>query len=229
MRIDVLTIFPKLVDDALSEGIPRIARDSGALALECHDLRTWTDDLHRTVDDKPYGGGPGMVMKPEPFFAGVQAVRAASGERGHVVLLTPQGTRLTQAVADSLSREPFLIVLCGRYEGVDERVRSLVDVELSVGDYVLSGGEPAAIVLIDAVARLLPGVLGNDRSAADESFRGPVLEYPHYTRPAEYAGMRVPDILLSGDHAKIAEWRREQARVRTAARRPDLSEQEPHR
>jgi tRNA (guanine37-N1)-methyltransferase len=222
MRVDVLSIFPETVSCALAEGIPRIAQEAGELELACHDLRAWTDDAHRTVDDRPFGGGPGMVMKADPFFRGVEAVREQGEAPGLVVLLTPQGERLTQERVDRLAEEPRLIVLCGRYEGVDERVRTLADVELSVGDYVLSGGEPAAIALIDAVARLLPGVLGNIGSAADESFRDGLLEYPQYTRPASYRGMEVPEVLLSGDHARIEAFRREESSRRTARRRPDL-------
>lgn len=222
LRVDVLTIFPRIVEEALAEGMPRIARERGALELVCHDLRVWTDDAHRSVDDAPYGGGPGMVMCPDPFFRGVEEVAALGEDDPFVVLLTPSGERLGQPRVDDLARRGRLLLLCGRYEGIDERVRTLADLELSVGDFVLSGGELAAAVLVDAVARMLPGVLSNDSSVDSESFRSGLLEYPQYTRPADYRGMAVPEVLLSGDHAKVAAWRREQAELRTRARRPDL-------
>lgn len=222
MRVDVITIFPDLVRRALAEGMARIAQERGALELTCHDLRDFADDPHRSVDDAPYGGGPGMVMKPEPFFRAVDAVRALDAREPLVILLTPIGERLVQKRAEDLSGRQRLLILCGRYEGVDERVRSLADLELSVGDFVLSGGELAAAVLIDAVSRLLGGVLSNEQSLADESFRGGLLEYPQYTRPAKYRGMSVPEVLLSGDHARIAAWRRKQAFERTMKYRPDL-------
>lgn len=222
LRVDVLTVFPGMVRTALGEGMTRIAQEKGELELHCHDLREWTDDVHRSVDDAPYGGGPGMVMKADPFFRGVDELRASDAKPATVVLLTPQGERLTQALVDRLASGERLIVLCGRYEGIDERVRALADVEVSLGDFVLSGGEPAAIALVDAVTRLLPGVLSNPESIESESFRGGLLEYPQYTRPREYRGMEVPEVLLSGDHARVEAWRHEQARERTARRRPDL-------
>jgi tRNA (guanine37-N1)-methyltransferase len=224
IRIDVLTVFPDMVRSALGEGMTRIAQERGELELLCHDLREWTDDLHRSVDDAPYGGGPGMVMKADPFFKGVDEVRASDDREATVVLLTPQGERLTQELVDSLATRQRLIVLCGRYEGIDDRVRTLADAEVSLGDFVLSGGEPAAIALVDALTRLLPGVLSNPESVDSESFRGGLLEYPQYTRPRSFRGMDVPEVLLSGDHARIKAWRDEQARERTAARRPDLVE-----
>lgn len=224
LRIDVLTVFPDMVRAALDEGMTRIAQEKGELELHCHDLREWTDDVHRSVDDAPYGGGPGMVMKADPFFRGVDAVRASGDRPATVVLLTPQGVRLDQRLVDSLATQERLLVLCGRYEGIDERVRALADVEVSLGDFVLSGGEPAAIALVDALTRLLPGVLSNPASVRSESFRGGLLEYPQYTRPRQYRGMEVPEVLLSGDHARIEAWRDEQARERTATRRPDLVE-----
>lgn len=222
LRVDVLTIFPGLIEAMLAEGMPRIASERQALQVVCHDLRMWTDDAHRSVDDAPYGGGPGMVMKPDPFFRGVEEVHGLDERSPLVILLTPSGERLTQARVDALAGEERLVILCGRYEGIDERVRTLADLELSVGDVVLSGGEPAAVVLIDAVARLLPGVLSNEESVMSESFRDGLLEYPQYTRPAVYRGMEVPEVLLSGDHARIAAWRRDEAERRTRERRPDL-------
>lgn len=225
MRVDVITIFPQLVTDALTVSIPGIAQERRALELHAHDLREWAlPGVHRQVDDAPYGGGPGMVMRPEPFFEAVEAVKAADPREAFVVLLTPRGVPLTQEVVEDLSGRERLMLLCGRYEGIDERVRTLVDFEVSIGDYVLSGGEPAAIVVVDAVSRLLPGVLGDDRSAGDESFdpSSGLLEYPHYTRPASYRGLDVPEVLTSGDHAKIAAWRRRSAVIETARTRPDL-------
>ena len=222
MRIDVITIFPQLVAGALEHSIIKRARDRGIVEVTLHDLRDYTDDRHRTVDDYPYGGGAGMVMKPEPWFRAVEAVREL-GPVGRTVLLTPQGRRLDQTVVRELASDDRLILLCGRYEGVDERVREhLVDEELSIGDYVLSGGEPAAVVLIDAVTRLQPGALGSAESVLEESFSDGLLEYPQYTRPPEFRGWQVPEILLSGDHGAIARWRRRQQIDRTRQRRPDL-------
>jgi len=199
------------------------ARQAGVLDVAIHNPRDYTVDKHHIVDDYAYGGGPGMVMKPEPIFECVDAVQAMAEPRGKVVLLTPQGRLLNHDIVEELAREPRLIVICGHYEGFDERVReSLVDDEISIGDYVLSGGEPAAIVLVDAVARHQPGVLGSEESLEEESHAQGLLEYPQYTRPPEYRGMSVPEILLSGHHAEIAKWRRRQAILRTARRRPDL-------
>ena len=222
MRIDVVTIFPPLVAGAFEHSIIKRARDRGIVDVQVHDLREYTTDRHRTVDDSPYGGGAGMVMKPEPWFRAIEALRV-EGNPGRAILLTPQGKRLNQGLVKRLAAEDRLIILCGRYEGVDERVREhLVDEEVSIGDYVLSGGEPAAVVLVDAVVRLKPGALGSSQSTVEESFADGLLEYPQYTRPPEFRGWRVPDILLSGDHARIDAWRRQQRLDRTALRRPDL-------
>lgn len=222
MRIDVITIFPPLLAGAFEHSIIKRARDREIVELHVHDLRDYTDDRHRTVDDYPYGGGAGMVMKPEPWFRAAETLRSQDNP-GRTVLLTPQGQRLDQALARRLAREDRLIILCGRYEGVDERVREhLVDEEISIGDYVLSGGEPAAVVLVDALVRLQPGALGSPQSTVEESFSAGLLEYPQYTRPPEFRGWRVPDVLLSGDHGAVERWRRERQIERTRARRPDL-------
>ncbi len=222
MRIDLVTIFPPLVAGAFEHSIVRRARDRGIVEIYVHDLRRYTSDRHRTVDDYPYGGGAGMVMKPEPWFRAVEHLRE-QGNPGRCILLTPQGRRLDQALARRLAAEERLIILCGRYEGVDERVREhLADVEVSIGDYVLSGGEPAAVVLTDAVVRLQPGALGSLQSTVEESFAEGLLEYPQYTRPPEFRGWRVPEVLLSGDHGAVERWRREQQRQRTRQRRPDM-------
>jgi tRNA (guanine37-N1)-methyltransferase len=232
MRFDVVTIFPAMVEQALGAGIVGRAIERGTLDVVVRDLRTFTTDRHRVVDDMPYGGGPGMVLKPEPLFRAIDAVESERGSRPFVVLTSPQGTRLTQEVVERLSRVPHLLMLCGRYEGVDERVRSRVDEEISIGDYVLSGGELAALVMIDAIARLIPGVVGDEQSVAEDSFSRGLLDFPQYTRPAEVGGdagdgspaegLRVPDILLSGNHAEIRRWRKREAITRTLARRPDL-------
>ena len=232
MRIDVLTLFPAICEGPLNASILARARAGGALDVRVHDLRDWTRDRHRTADDMPYGGGQGMLLKPEPIFAAVADLRrdpaAAAPERTHVVLLTPQGRLLRQPVARELAAREHLILICGHYEGVDHRVAEhLADEELSIGDYVLTNGAIAAVVVIDAVARLLPGVLGDAQSAADDSFSAPgddpaLLEAPQYTRPAEFYGLRVPDVLLGGNHGAIARWRREQALARTRRNRPDL-------
>lgn len=222
MRIDVVTIFPQLLACCFEASIILRARAAGIVDLALHDLREHTKDRHRTVDAPPYGGGAGMVMRPEPWFRAVESLRER-GNPGRVVLLTPQGRRLDQAIVGQLASEDRLILLCGRYEGVDERVREhLADDEISIGDYVLSGGEPAAAVLVDAVVRLQPGALGSAESTTEESFADGLLEYPQYTRPAEFRGWRVPEILLSGNHAAIAAWREQQQLSRTQARRPDL-------
>lgn len=222
MRIDLVTIFPPLVAGAFEHSIVRRARDRGLVEIFVHDLRDYTSDRHRTVDDYPYGGGAGMVMKPEPWFRAVEALRE-QGNPGRCLLLTPQGRKLDQSLVQRLALEERLILLCGRYEGVDERVRAhLADIEVSIGDYVLSGGEPAAVVLVDAVVRLQPGALGSSESTVEESFSEGLLEYPQYTRPPEFRGWRVPEILLSGDHAAIERWRRQQQLQRTRERRPDL-------
>ena len=231
LKIDIVTIFPRMLDGFLGESMLKRAARSGAVEFRLINLREYTTDPHRTTDDRPYGGGPGMVMKPEPLFAAVETIRAPGAR---VVLMTPQGRRFDQAAARRLAGESHLIFICGHYEGVDERVRGhLVDEELSIGDYVLTNGALAAAVVADAVVRLLPGVLGAEDGAGEESFsEAPVsgipggLEYPHYTRPEEFRGWKVPDVLLSGDHETIRQWRREQARTRTRARRPDLLDPE---
>lgn len=221
LRVDVLTIFPRLVDDFASESLIGKARRAGLIDLRIHDLRSVTLDPHRSVDDTPFGGGPGMVLTAPPIFETVEAVDPPRP----LVLLTPSGRRFDQAEARRLAGLDGFSLLCGRYEGVDERVRTgLVDEELSIGDFVLSGGEVAALVVLEAVGRLVPGVMGNEGSADEESFSDELLEYPQYTRPAVYRGMEVPDVLRSGDHGRIARWRRAQALRRTLERRPDLVE-----
>jgi tRNA (guanine37-N1)-methyltransferase len=220
VRIDVVTIFPAMLAGPLEESILGRARSSGLVQIGVHDLRDYTTDRHRTTDDAPYGGGAGMVMRPEPLFAAVEALTTPGAD---VILMTPQGRVFDQSIARELSGRQHLILLCGRYEGFDERVRQhLATDELSIGDYVLTGGELPALVVIDAVVRLLPGVLGSAESLAEESHAGGLLEYPHFTRPPELRGWTVPEVLLSGNHAAIARWRREQALLRTLARRPDL-------
>lgn len=223
MRIDVLTLFPGMFTGPLDESIIQRARTTGLLDLRVHNLRDWTHDRHRTVDDRPFGGGPGMVLKCEPIFEAVEQLRR---DDTRVVLLGPSGRVFDQAAAREYAALPHLLLICASYEGVDERVRlGLAPDELSIGDYVLTNGNLPAMVVVDAVTRLLPGALGDDQSAADESFGGPglpELEYPHYTRPAEFRGLAVPEVLLSGNHAAIEAWRREQARRRTVERRPDL-------
>ena len=224
MRIDVVTIFPELFAPFRAAGVLGQAIGRGELTLEAHDLRHWTHDKHRSVDDIPYGGGPGMVMKPEPLVEAIEALVGAKGARtARVLLMSPQGERLTQKKAQALARESHLAIVCGRYEGVDQRAIELaIDEEISIGDYVLSGGEAAAMVVIEAVSRFVPGVLGNPASVETESFQQSLLEGPQYTRPPEYRGLAVPEVLRSGDHAKIARWRAEAALARTQQRRPDL-------
>ena len=223
MRFDILTLFPEMLAGPFDTSIIGRARQAGLIEIAIHNPRDYTDDKHHVVDDYAYGGGAGMVMKPEPLFECVEAVRAMAEPAGKVVLLTPQGRMLTQDVIAELATEQRLIVICGHYEGVDERVREfLADDEISIGDYVLSGGEPAAIVLVDAVARHQPGVLGSNLSLEEESHAQGLLEYPQYTRPAVYRDMAIPEILLSGHHAEIAKWRRRQMVLRTARRRPEL-------
>lgn len=220
MKIDVLTLFPAMFAGPLDESIVQRARDSGRLDLRIHNLREYTHDRHRTVDDKPYGGGPGMLLKPEPIF---EAAEHLAQDATKVILVSPAGRLFNQAIARELATDAHVLLICGSYEGVDERVReALVDDELSIGDYILTNGALPAMVIIDAVTRLLPGVLGDDASAQDESFSHGLLEYPQYTRPAEFRGLKVPEVLLSGNHAEIARWREDQARTRTAARRSDL-------
>jgi tRNA (guanine37-N1)-methyltransferase len=223
MRVDVLTLFPHAFESPLSCSILKRAQDNGLVEIVLTDIRDFAEDSYRKVDDKPYGGGPGMVMMPGPVFACLEHVQSLSPRKGRVILLTPQGQKFDQAKARELSSEERLIFIAGRYEGFDERIRTGLGAEqISIGDYVLSGGELAAMVIIDAVVRLLAGALGDENSAKDESFTNSLLEYPHYTRPEVFRGMKVPDILLSGDHAKIAEWRRGQALERTEKWRPDL-------
>lgn len=220
MKIDVLTLFPEMFAGPLDVSIVQRARKTGLLDLRIHNLRDWTHDRHQTVDDRPFGGGAGMVLKPEPLFESVKSLAVGDTQ---VVLMTPVGRVFNQAVARELAVRPHLLFICASYEGVDERViESLVDEEISIGDYVLTNGGLPTMVVIDAITRLLPGALGDEASAQDESFSHGLLEYPHYTRPAEFRGMAVPDILLSGNHAAIAAWRAVQARERTGQRRPDL-------
>jgi len=222
MRIDVLTLFPEIFESPLNASLLRKAQERGAVHFAIYNLRDYAVDRHRTTDDSPFGGGAGMVLKPEPIVRALEAVQS-QGERGKVILLCPQGRRLSQEIVQELSSESRLILLCGHYEGVDERIRlHYADDEISIGDYILTGGELPALVLLDAVVRLLPGALGNPGSTRDESFCGGGLDYPQYTRPQEFEGRRVPDVLLSGDHREIARWRRKEALRRTRDRRPDL-------
>lgn len=230
MRIDILTLFPQMFESPFSVGIFKRAVDQGLVRLEVHNMRDYAHDKHLTVDDYPYGGGAGMVLKPEPIFEAVEAVKSNIALKQEVsgvsvILLSPRGRLLSQQIAQELSKYSNIILICGRYEGVDERVcEYLVTDEISIGDYVLSGGELAAMVMVDAVVRLFPGVVGSEDSLMDESHTSGLLEYPQYTRPAEFRGWSVPEVLLSGNHAQIAKWRREQALVRTSKRRPDLLE-----
>jgi tRNA (guanine37-N1)-methyltransferase len=222
MKIDVLTLFPAMFAGPLDESIIMRARKAGLLDLKIHQLRDWTHDRHKTVDDRPFGGGPGMLMKPEPLF---EAVESLKRETTKVILLSPSGRKFNQAIARELAEQKDLLLVTGHYEGFDERVRDgLADDELSIGDYVLTNGALPAMVVIDAVTRLLPGVLGDDASSRDESFSPglPGLEYPQYTRPADFRGMKVPEVLMNGNHAEIEKWRVEQARLRTKEQRPDL-------
>jgi tRNA (guanine37-N1)-methyltransferase len=224
MRFDVFSLFPEVFEPYLQTSIVQRARQHGLLQVALHNIRDWTTDRHRTTDDMPYGGGGGMVMKAEPVFASVEAVLGRP-PTCPVVLLTPQGRVFNHQVAAELAQQPRLALICGRYEGFDERIRQhLATDQISVGDFVLSGGELPALVLIDAITRLIPGALGDPTGAEDDSHASGLLEYPHYTRPPEFRGWRVPDILLSGDHGRIAAWRRQQALLRTLARRPDLLE-----
>ncbi len=220
MKIDVLTLFPAMFAGPLDESIVKRARSAGLLELTVHNLRDYAHDRHKTVDDRPFGGGPGMLLKPEPIF---EAVEALAREQTRVVLLSPAGRTFNQAIARQLAALPDVLLISGHYEGFDERIRQeLADDELSIGDYVLTNGALPAMVIIDAVTRLLPGALGDDESAQEESFSHGLLEYPQYTRPAEFRGLKVPEVLLSGNHAEIARWRADQARLRTQERRPDL-------
>lgn len=220
LQIDVVTIFPRMLDSILGESILKRAQEAGLVRIRCVNLRDFATGAHLTTDDRPYGGGPGMVMKPEPVFKAVDALRRPESK---VILMTPQGAPFKQAMAMALSKEAHLIFLCGHYEGVDERIReALADLEISIGDYVLTNGVISAAIVVDAVVRLLPGALGGEGAADDESFTTGLLEYPHYTRPPVFRGMAIPEILTSGNHAEIAKWRRAQAIARTQARRPDL-------
>ncbi|HYE13431.1 MAG TPA: tRNA (guanosine(37)-N1)-methyltransferase TrmD [Pyrinomonadaceae bacterium] len=231
MRFDIITIFPDFFGAVFDFGIVRRARAAGLVEIEAHDLRRWAHDRHRVVDDRPFGGGDGMVLKPEPIFEAVEALAGSADARElreagrRVVLLSPQGQVLTQALAGELAEAAQVVLICGRYEGVDERVaEALATDEVSIGDYVLSGGEPAAVVLVDAVVRLLPGALGSETSAVNESFSEGLLDFPNYTRPPEFRGMRVPEVLLSGHHAEVERWRRQAALEKTRRNRPDLLE-----
>ena len=228
LRCDIITIFPDFFREPFAYGIIRRARAAGLVELEAHDLRRWTSDKHHIVDDRPFGGGEGMVLKPEPIFAAVRELTGAASREDYapqtrVILLSPQGRVFSQTIAQDFASAKRMVLLCGRYEGVDERVAdALVTDEISIGDYVLSGGEPAAMVVVDSVVRLLPGALGSDTSAVFESFSEGILDYPHYTRPTEFEGMKVPDVLLSGNHAEIERWRRDAALKKTHRNRPDL-------
>jgi tRNA (guanine37-N1)-methyltransferase len=222
MRIDIITIFPELFEPFLDASMMGIAAKKGHVSFRVTNLRDYTEDRHRKVDDRPYGGGPGMVFKPEPVVRAVEGVRKPETE-GKVVLLTPAGKRFEQADARRLSMEEHLVLVCGHYEGFDERIRLLLNPEeLSIGDFILSGGEVGAMAVVESVVRLIPGVLGGETSAAQESFETGLLDHPHYTRPAEYRGLKVPDVLLSGDHDRIRDWRKEEALKRTRERRADL-------
>ena len=237
MKVDIVTLFPEICRTPLSESIIKRAQEKGIVDIHVHNLRDWTTDKHHVVDDAPFGGGQGMVMKPEPIFAAVEdlqktpnaqhstlnAQSKVENRKSKILLMSPAGRRFDQEMAGALSRERHLIIVCGHYEGVDQRViEHLIDLEISIGDYVLTNGAIAAVVVVDAIVRLLPGVLGHEESAEDDSFSGGLLEAPHYTRPAEFRGWKVPDVLLSGNHAQIANWRKEQAQERTRKNRPDL-------
>ncbi len=220
LQIDIVTIFPRMLDSILGESILRRAQEAGLVTIRCVNLRDFATGAHLTTDDRPYGGGPGMVMKPEPVFKAVEALRRPDSK---VILMTPQGEPFKQATAMALSKESHLVFICGHYEGVDERIREvLADMEISIGDYVLTNGVISAAIVVDAVVRLLPGALGGEGAADDESFTTGLLEYPQYTRPPVFRGMAIPEILTSGNHAEIEKWRREQALARTKTRRPDL-------
>lgn len=231
LRVDIITIFPDYFRETFDYGIVRRARTAGLVKIEAHDLRAWTTDKHHVVDDRPFGGGDGMVLKPEPIFAAVESLAGANRRESipagkRVVLLSPQGTRFSQATAAEFAACEQLVLICGRYEGVDERVaEALVTDEISIGDYVLSGGEPAALVLVDATVRLLPGALGSPTSATNESFSDGLLDCPQYTRPPDFEGMRPPDVLLNGNHAEIERWRQQAAREKTKQNRPDILKQ----
>jgi tRNA (guanine37-N1)-methyltransferase len=226
VRVDIFTIFPGMFEGPLRESLLGKAIATGKIDVRVHDIRGFAEDRHRQVDDVPFGGGPGMVMKAEPIYAGIESI--GPGDK-RVLLLSPSGRRLDQAMVDELARQPWLVLVCGRYEGVDERVvEGLPAEEVSIGDYVLAGGEVAAMVVLEAVARLIPGIVGKAESLHEESFQDGLLEYPHYTRPQEFRGMKVPEVLLSGDHARIAAWRRRAALKKTRRVRPDLLPPDPH-
>ena len=227
MRIDIITLFPEICRAPLNESMMKRAQENGAIDLRIHNLRDWTSDKHHVVDDAPFGGGQGMVMKPEPIFAAVENLQSQTSDvkqqTSKVILMSPTGRRFDQRMAEQFSHESHLIIVCGHYEGVDHRiVEHLIDEEISIGDYVLTNGAIAAVVLVDALVRLIPGVLGDEQSAHDDSFREGLLEAPQYTRPAEFRDWKVPEILLSGNHAQIAAWRKEQSKKRTRENRPDL-------
>ena len=224
MRIDIITLFPEICRAPLSESMMKRAQENGALDLHIHNLRNWTTDKHHVVDDAPFGGGQGMVMKPEPIFAAVEDLQSKiQSLKSKIILMSPAGRTFDQKIATEFSKEEHLIIICGHYEGIDHRViEHLVDAEVSIGDYVLTNGAIAAAVFVDAIVRLLPGVLGDEQSAADDSFSGGLLEGPQYTRPSDFRGWKVPDILLSGNHGEIAKWRKEQGQKRTKKNRPDL-------
>lgn len=225
MRFEIVTIFPRMIEAGLEEGVVGRAVGRGVIEVKVHDLRAFTTDRHRSVDDMPYGGGPGMVMKPEPLVRAVQHIEETSGKPDAVLLLSPQGRLFTQAEARRLSRLENIVLICGRYEGVDERVRELVAAEeLSVGDFVVSGGELPALIVVDAVSRLVPGVVGDEQSVEQDSFSRGLLDHPHYTRPPSFGGLQVPDVLLSGHHAQVERWRRTAALRQTLRARPELLE-----
>lgn len=222
MRIDILTLFPEMFENILGHSILKIAREKNLVQYNLFNIREYADN-RRCVDDRPYGGGPGMVMKPEPVFNTVEAIEQQTDARSKKILLTPQGHRFSQSIARELAKEPYLMLICGHYEGFDERIRTGLNVfEVSIGDFVLSGGEIPAMVVIDTVVRLIPGVLGDLESVTNESFTDILLEYPQYTRPSEYRGMKVPEVLMSGHHQKIKEWQKDHAVKRTLEKRPDL-------
>ncbi|MCE5314364.1 MAG: tRNA (guanosine(37)-N1)-methyltransferase TrmD [Armatimonadota bacterium] len=229
MRIEIITTIPQMIEAVASESILGRARKRGLIEVSAVNLRDFTSDRHRTTDDAPFGGGPGMVMKPEPVFAAVESlVSRGAGSKPRILLMTPQGRRFDQKFAEELSGESHVIIICGRYEGVDERIREhLATDEVSIGDYVLTGGELASLVILDAVSRLIPGVLGDETSPETDSFSSGLLEYPQYTRPADFRGLKAPEVLLSGNHAEVAKWRRVEALKRTLQRRPDLLESAP--
>jgi len=225
LRIDIVTLFPEMFRGPLDSSILGRARERGLLSVHLWNIRDFADDRHKTVDDAPYGGGPGMILKAPPVYRAVETIWALEGDgsrRPWTIAMSPQGTPLQQARVAQLAQEPRLVIICGHYEGMDERVYRLADEEISIGDYILTGGELPAMVVVDAIARLIPGVLGEDASAREDSFSDGLLEYPQYTRPVEFRGMRVPEVLLSGDHERIRRWRRKQSLRRTLERRPDL-------